>query len=94
MKKGNVEKQEKELKLYKELKDNMKNKKFPNKMLVAAYEKAKDKIFTWSPTNKKFFDEKGNCDYEYDSMIWFKENKWLRQIPFDTKEFVCKFELK
>lgn len=68
--------------------------KLPNKMIQAAYNKAVDKTFTWSPTNQRFTDESGSFDYDYSAMLWLKEHGWLLEQPCDTSDFVLKFRVK
>lgn len=68
--------------------------RFPNKVITSTHEVTKGKTFTWSPSRKYFADENGISDYNYDAMIWLKENGWLVQLPWNSVSAVHKFLMK
>lgn len=58
-------------------------KKFPNKMIEAAYHAAKGHEFMLSTHNQRFTDENGSTDYDYHAMLWLKDNNILERIEYD-----------
>ena len=69
--------------------------KFPNKVISRAYEAARGREFTWSPSRQVFTDQNGSSAYNYDAMTWLREHGWLVELPYDSRAgFSRKFAIK
>ena len=67
---------------------------FPNKMLALAYERALGKTFTHSPAYKRFTDECGCHDYNYNAMVWLMDHGVLEALPMDlSKSLAFKYRI-
>lgn len=62
--------------------------KFPNKMIQETHKKALGKVFTYSPFNKKFTDDKQDSSYNFHAMLWLKDQGWLKLLPFSGEGLV------
>ncbi len=67
-------------------------KKFPNKMISAAYETAKGKVFTKRSDTGAYADEVGNMDYDHHSMQWL-EDKGVITRELDKGPYVFKYKV-
>lgn len=60
--------------------------KFPNKMIRAAYEAAKGKVFTKRSDDLTYVDQDGNTNYNHVAMNWLEDNgildRKLKQGPY------------
>ena len=48
--------------------------KFPNKMIRAAYESAKGKMFNKHSQDLTYIDQDDNTDYNHDALNWLEDN--------------------
>ena len=69
--------------------------KFPNKMIQEAYQRALGHIFTYSPSFQKFTDENQNSDYNYNAMLYLKDQGMLQRMKDDLNQcFSFKYQIK
>lgn len=67
-------------------------KRFPNKMIAEAYEKAKGKVFTQLSSDLSFRDEKGNSDYNHHAMQWLY-HKGIIKRTLSKERFVFEYRV-
>ena len=63
-------------------------------MIAAAYESAKGKTFTWSPSRQVFTDEQDCTAYNYAAMLWLKHHGVLKQLPWNSTIIVHQFRIE
>lgn len=56
---------------------------FPNKMITEAYDAVDGKVLTKSIVNRKFTDQNGCSDYNYNAVQWLIDNNWIVELPYN-----------
>ena len=67
-------------------------KKFPNKMIATAYDKAKGKVFTKRSDSGHYVDETGDMNYDHISMQWL-EHKGIITRELDNGPYGFKYKV-
>lgn len=67
-------------------------KKFPNKVISAAYERALGKVFTQSTGDGSFRDQNGSKDYNHHAMQWLYD-RGIIQRELNRERFVFEYRV-
>ena len=66
--------------------------KFPNKMIRAAYDAAKGKVFNKHTHDLTYIDQDGNTDYNHMAMNWLEDNGILG-VELNMSRLVFEYRL-